>query len=208
MERKPVRQRPAFFLRYWQYYLRLIDCLPSLTAMASREPEEPAEDHEASEDTLDGRHHIIWQRRARYAATYLEGTSTSFVRTTEALERDIRIRRDAEAVQSSIANMAAKYVEVMGFCDSIPDNFIFPLQFSRSSLESSEVDGVKYAIRAIATYSNAASEFHGLVRLHIIDVPLLFASYLKHDNPVFRNDKSTKYSRILSEHDPTRRLRC
>lgn len=78
------------------------------------------------------------------------------------------------AVQSYFADMVTGPVmEVIRFGDEIPPNPIFPILFKQSFLERFELDMVKRRVKAIATFSNAVSQLHGLARVHIIDSQVL-----------------------------------
>jgi hypothetical protein len=78
-------------------------------------------------------------------------------------------QQDVQAVKTDIASMP-EFGEVIGFGDRIPNNSIFPLLFSQSYLEWFEPYKVKRKIEAISAYSKAASQLHGLVKLHIFDL--------------------------------------
>lgn len=82
----------------------------------------------------------------------------------------------AEPAMSNIANMP-EFGEVIGFGDRIPHNPTYPLLFSQAFLEGFEPDEVKRRIGVIAKYLETVSQLDGLVKLDIIDFPIVDELY-------------------------------
>lgn len=82
----------------------------------------------------------------------------------------------AEPAMSNIANMP-EFGEIIGFGDRIPHNPTYPLLFSQAFLEGFEPDEVKRRIGVIAKYLETVSQLDGLVKLDIIDFPIVDELY-------------------------------
>ncbi|KFZ14933.1 hypothetical protein V501_02977 [Pseudogymnoascus sp. VKM F-4519 (FW-2642)] len=82
----------------------------------------------------------------------------------------------AEPAMSNIANKP-EFGEVIGFGDRMPHNPTYPLLFSQAFLEGFEPDEVKRRIGVIAKYLETVSQLDGLVKLDIIDFPIVDELY-------------------------------